>query len=1034
MITREAGTHIIPAPGPHSAARGLFTLILLLVALAAHAETRRILVLRVDFQPDTLESTTGDGSFESAFRFAAPGPLDPLPHDSLYVDSHMRFLKHWYGRASRDSLDLDWEIWPRGLQAAYRLDHPMWHYHWNQSAQRTDEQLAELFRHALAKADADEELLLFDGAGNRRFDTVIVMHAGVGQDFGDDDTPHDLPSAWLGPSLDGLPAPHEGTLHDLRAPGDTLSWTVGQGLLVPESENHETFSHGLAGLLVLQFGHELGLPNLYESTSGRSVIGKWGLMDQGSANYMGLLPAPLDAWSRLWLGWGNETGVQEAADSLWVSAPDGPADAPRVLRIPLSAHEDYLVEYRRRLAPGRDWTWARDREGRWARLHSNFTMSFEDTLGVEGDSTGVLVEAGNLDFDLPGSGLLVWHVDHRAATPEAVAANAVNDDPRRRGVDLEEGDGVQDMGRDYGLFSPRSSVGLGGPEDPWQQPSTGWIYVNRHYPFSNVSLAWDTEPSTATNDGLFTGLRLDHFNGPSGSGDERQWPEAGRFRLGWDLRPTAHGLHLCPPLDVAARTEARLQGFSWSHESDSLGTVMLVLVDGLGRSFGLMHRGDLGLWPRADGHQSPLPLAWQDELKEVQALPVGAQTGLLAWRGDSLALFLPQDTDAGPRLDLAVARHFPLGLRALRAVDEGLGNALLFVAEGDSLRRLDPATLLDLDTAPGAVLPGGPLQLVDVRDASQWPAVLSQGNPSWLRFGDGTVQEVEQSGAELLALDTQSVLSIPENALDSLVATALLRWSGGFRLYRGSHGIREVEMANQAIRPIQFGPDKGYEILVQEPGGDCRIFNQAAVALARLPMDAGHGSPLTASRTNEGGVAVVAAAPERLSALDATGSTPATWPRVWAGAVDAPLYLPQLGQILGLASDGTLCAWEAELDAPVWTQPRGDANGGQRPTGTGFVHGEAVRAVQEHAAYVWPNPCAEVAHFHYVLEAPARVRITLYDTAGHVAQRLEQEHGAAGEQEQHWQLNGVAPGAYFALLEASGGESWTRRVKVAVLK
>lgn len=1031
------------APGPRHAARGFFTLLLLGLVQSlpclvpdAQAETRRILVLRVDFQADSLETTTGDGSFESAFRFSEPSPLDPLPHDSLYVDSHLRYLKHWYGRASRGDLDLEWEIWPKGLQAAYRLDHPMWHYHWNQSAQRTDGQLAELFRHALTLADGDSALHFFDEAGQRRFDTVLVLHAGVGQDFGEDATPHDVPSAWLGPSLDGTPAEHAVTVGDVRAPGDTLRWTVGQGLLVPESENHDSFTHGLAGLLVLQFGHELGLPNLYESTSGRSVIGKWGLMDQGSANFMGLLPAPLDAWSRLWLGWGDERTVVDAADSLWVAAPDGPAGLPRILRIPLSPHEDYLVEYRRRTEAGRDWTWARDREGRWARLHEDFTLSYADTLGVAGDSTGVLVEVGNLDFALPGSGLLVWHVDHRAATAEAVEANTVNDDPQRRGVDLEEGDGVQDLGRDYGLFSPRGSVGLGGPDDPWQQPNTGWIYVNgASYGASDVSLAWDTEPSTATNDGLFTGLRLSHFNGSTSNGEERAWPDAGRFSLSWDLRPAIHGWALCPPLEDAAREGARLQAFTWSHEADSTGTVLLTLVDGLGRSHGSVLRGEGALWPREDGGFSPLPAEWQDGLRELQAISVEDFTGLLAWRGDSLALFLPGTSEAGERLALAAMRHFPDHLRALRAVDLGAGGYRLYVADGDTLRRLDAATLLNQESAPGPRLPDGALQVVDVRDASQWPAVVGVGSATWLRFGDGVTEEVEHAEIQLMGWDAIPDLSIPENAQDSLVATSLLRWPGGFRLYRGSRLLRELELDNSAIRPIQFGPDPGYEALAQDAQGHCRILNQVGVEVACLELGAGHGMPLTASRTNAGGLAVMAAGDGRLSALDAAGDTPATWPRVWTGGVDAPLHLPQMGgQVVGLAADGTLCAWQSELDGPVWSQPRGDANGGMRPSGSGFVHEEAVRSVQHHPAYVWPNPCAELAHFHYVLGAPARVRLTVYDTAGHVVERLEAEHPAAGEQEQLWSLEGVAPGAYFALIEAVEGERWTRKVKVAVLK
>ncbi|MDP2361085.1 MAG: hypothetical protein Q8O14_10070 [bacterium] len=1014
--------------GPLLAVPGL----LLALAGTARGESLRLLALRVDFQPDTLETTTGDGRFESAFQFSRRWTIDPLPHDSLYFDSHLRFLSHWYGRASQGGLDLEWEIWPRGGQAAYRLPHPMWHYHWNQSRDRTDEQLAELFRHSLEAADADPALAFFNEAGERRFHSVIIFHAGVGQDFGEDDTPHDIPSAWLG-ALDGQTMPHETTVGDETT---GLSWTVRQGLILPEGENHENYQHGLAGLLVLQFGHELGLPNLYDGRTGRSVIGKWGLMDQGSANYSGLLPAPLDAWSRLHLGWGSVEVVAAARDSVQVAAPDGPALLPRMVRIPLNDDEYYLVEYRRRQEEGRNWTWARDRAGRWARLDSSFTISFQDTLGQPGDSTGVFIEAGNLDFDLPGSGLLVWHVDERAATPEAIAANTVNDDPRRRGVDLVEGDGVQDIGRDYGFFSMRGSVALGGNEDPWQQPNTGWTLANPHYSYRNVSLAWDTEPPTSTNDGLFTGLRLDGFSGPDGQG---VWPDHGRFNLSWDLRPAAHGLSLTPPLEGTAAVDVMLQAFCWPEDGESL-AACVALRDGLGRSYGRVLGGDLATWPRADGHASLLPTDWQDGLDGLWALEDGGEARLLAWRGDSLALFRPMGL---PRLftterfwagEQGIQAVLPTGGGAPAAGDPWRGRQPgLFVVSGQMLLRLDPAALTVVQVL-GSV-PAGELRLVEVEDDSGYPGLLVKGDhPRVYLAGRNVLGEggTLPAGADLLALDAVWEARVPEST-DTLEATALLRDEDGASLFRGSRLLRRLDCPNLSVRPLQFGPDPGLELAFQLPGGGLRIYSQAGTLLAQLALEDGHGAPLTGSRTDEGGLAVMAASSDRLSGLEAAGLAPPTWPRIMPPLVDGPLLLPELGLVLGLRRDGRLAAWEAELDHPVWTQRRG-LDGRGRPWSSGATHQEAVRIVRENPAFVWPNPASTVAHLRFLLGAPARVTLHAYDTAGDRVASLGASFDRAGEHELSWDLRGVAPGAYFCLLQAEGGESWTRRVKLAVIR
>ncbi|MCA9785803.1 MAG: hypothetical protein KC488_04550, partial [Candidatus Cloacimonetes bacterium] len=114
------------------------------------AETRQVLAIRVDFQPDTLETTTGDGRFGSAFQFDSSWAIDRLPHDAAYFLDHLSFLDFYWNKASDGQLRVQGEVWPQHPDSAYHLPKQMWQYNWNMSREKTDEQLIQLFRDAWA--------------------------------------------------------------------------------------------------------------------------------------------------------------------------------------------------------------------------------------------------------------------------------------------------------------------------------------------------------------------------------------------------------------------------------------------------------------------------------------------------------------------------------------------------------------------------------------------------------------------------------------------------------------------------------------------------------------------------------------------------------------------------------------------------------------------------------------------------------------------------------------------------------------------
>ena len=58
------------------------------------------------------------------------------------------------------------------------------------------------------------------------------------------------------------------------------------------------------GVYCLEFGHDLGLPDLYNTNNGKPILGPWELMDEGSwnGNPRGSSPAHMTAWDKIQLG------------------------------------------------------------------------------------------------------------------------------------------------------------------------------------------------------------------------------------------------------------------------------------------------------------------------------------------------------------------------------------------------------------------------------------------------------------------------------------------------------------------------------------------------------------------------------------------------------------------------------------------------------------------------------------------------------------------------------------------------------------
>ncbi|MFF5707044.1 immune inhibitor A domain-containing protein [Streptomyces sp. NPDC012794] len=131
-------------------------------------------------------------------------------------------------------------------------------------------------------------------------DHLVVVHAGKDQTWGGGAQGKDAIWAhrWFAYWNQAGSAGPEGNKAGGTPVGDTGIW-AGDYLTGGENSGAGLFSH--------EFGHDLGLPDLY-SSDGDNSVNFWSLMSSASylgkgPNTTGMFPGDLDPWSKLQLGW-----------------------------------------------------------------------------------------------------------------------------------------------------------------------------------------------------------------------------------------------------------------------------------------------------------------------------------------------------------------------------------------------------------------------------------------------------------------------------------------------------------------------------------------------------------------------------------------------------------------------------------------------------------------------------------------------------------------------------------------------------------
>ncbi|MBK6897846.1 MAG: hypothetical protein IPH09_00750 [bacterium] len=443
--------------------------------------------------------------------FPAPRQSDPYytAHDSLYYAHQFADVRSYFRAASGDRFEFGFQVHPDVANLASPMawygDHP-----------EEGEQKVLLARDAIAALDA--------GVDFSRYDTVVIVHAGAGEEtdiLGD--SPEQIYSGYLGPEDFALAVEEglltePGLLTDDPLPGGGFA-LIDHVLILPENEFQDPVGafqgyFGSLGVYCFEVGLRLGMLSLSDFTpAGRpdsQGVGEFCLMGYGLFTAAGYIPAHPCAFNKMLMGWLEPYRVDPGAGEVLRLYPaEFPAADSTLARVEIAPQEYWLVEYRQQDPDGnRIFSFPGD-------LNGNNIPDYYDADSAYGDGTPTSwfdpatdqrewLDGGEFDFFMSenqarapgvkgaGSGLYVWHVDESVIRASAGAeGNLYNADPAHKSVDLEEADGIQDLDA-----STPSAWFLGGDHDSFRGEEAA-----RFGP--------DTRPSTATASGLATGIVMD---------------------------------------------------------------------------------------------------------------------------------------------------------------------------------------------------------------------------------------------------------------------------------------------------------------------------------------------------------------------------------------------------------------------------------------------------------------------------------------------------------------------------------------------
>lgn len=446
---------------------------------------------------DTLRLLAVQVQFADSLMGGQPGSLRTQLRDSLYFANELEHLTDYVRGASLQRSVLTWDV----TSKLYTLPEGMGYYG---SDDHEGVRVVEMMQSVIDSADADVDF--------SRYQMVLLIHAGAGQETDlAGDSREQITSGFYDQA--DIDAAFPGTYERGLVTTDSVNgepYLVDNFAVAPANASQDYADVGTLGIWAFQICSRFGLVPLFDSTpsgfSDSQGVGNFCVMSYGLFNEDGYVPAFPCVFNRMIAGWVDPVTVEPDAAGRTlrlrdVNSPNG-ADTT-CIKIPITESEYYLVVNR-----VHDTNF--DSLFTFFDFDTNFAPDNTDSLGgAEFDfyltaltnPSGVVYSSyygGYVPGKHTGSGIYVWHVDENVVR-ETIAAGYLPDDfVDRKGVDMEEADGVQDMdgsgyiGFVFGSFFDSFRSGDGN--------------ASRFGP--------DTKPNSSANGGAPSGIVLENISRP----------------------------------------------------------------------------------------------------------------------------------------------------------------------------------------------------------------------------------------------------------------------------------------------------------------------------------------------------------------------------------------------------------------------------------------------------------------------------------------------------------------------------------------
>ncbi|KPL01950.1 MAG: hypothetical protein AMJ73_09465, partial [candidate division Zixibacteria bacterium SM1_73] len=1025
-----------------------FSLPILAKPHISYPETLKILGIRVEFQKEDPDDrrTTGNGLFDmrtqEEFEQEEGHLIDPSPHDTLYFKKHIEALHNYWWTVSKGKLVIEGEIYPKSGTLAYSLPHPMAHYGApDSSLSGKVEMLRQFFHDSFNLADSfsrdgDPSIYRIDFE-NKKYDSFVIFHAGADQqgDLGElvAPTPADLFTGFI-------------------VLGDTVyveGGIITEGLFVPETQSQDNRVIALNAVFAHEFGHQLGLVDLYNTANFMTQVGDFSLMDNNFANVgvdvgygiyvSGVLPGYPDGWSKAYLGFIQPEEIREQ-ENIRLFASEMLTDDLQLIKIRINSDEYFLIENRQ------------------------VDIDKDRMSGLRADSaTNVILgpidedKNYNREYDwlLPGSGILIWHVDEGVAYLDYDGDgfnnfwdNDLQLDKERRFLTIVEADGIIDFGGDY-------YTGFGRREDLFYKPNntalTPYTFPSSKSRNRSNTHIWVTDIGYSD-----TLMSLDISHGwHQGGFPQKVVPEAnisslvyadvnndenieifassGNFIYAWSPAGTKlidnsdvvqmfelNGDTTYLPLAIFAEDDSTFFGPPSLGDLNGDDTLEVVAATVDGRVYA-WHLYDLNEDGRAD-----LAKGFPRELGDrISVFPVIANfdenySDLEIFVGGENGFIMVFDQDS-----IKVAAISYLGKIAGLAMGDTMGTFFL-LTEDKNKAHITRESFINPHTPP--LEPSAKVEIPSINNSSPVSGDINR---------DGNL-EVVVVGGEVLGGDSK--LYVWDSFLNPLP---------GFPV--------ETNMNMNRANPTLGDLDKdGYLEIVVAYQDEILAYNFNGTPVSNFPITASHpgdttdlidSSPILGDVDGDGYPdIIVGTRNKQILAYNKYGKMVEGFPLSCGGGINSSSILVNLdkdshAELLVASDDGFIYAWdlpgEYNPETNPWTQFGYDAGHSNHFPKESLppmppVAGELL---PENSAYNYPNPAEGQTRIRYFLREEAQVNIRIYDLSGMLVDEFSGPGEGRTNNERVLDCSKFASGVYLCRVEAkSKSENDVVFFKMAIVK